>query len=304
MTATNPITPVNPVATTPVNTAPISPTTNVNQAQREANIASRQATPAPITPAPIVPTVATPAPVEATVTPTPTPTQTPFQQAQAESEKIKAQNEAQMKLNTQQADLKAQERQQVAQETAKANTPVNQKDVLNALVSGVSVAPQNTAAYRNAQMQYKTYQKFATMTPTQLVDNMKMGEIGTETAQLLASNPNYIKAKEDFDKFQKNQSINNMIKSVAEGATGKTTAVDHYQNASDAIAKKLGITETNADAFARIVSQDPETLQLTKTVSNIAKQLNTLNTERNAVYEDLKKQYPDLSPSAIMTLMA
>ena len=79
-----------------------------------------------------------------------------------------------MKLNTQQADLKAQERQQVAQETAKANTPVNQKDVLNALVSGVSVAPQNTQAYRNAQMQYKTYQKFSTMTPTQLVDNMKM----------------------------------------------------------------------------------------------------------------------------------
>jgi hypothetical protein len=303
MTATN-VAPVTPVAT-PVNTAPISPTTNVNQAQREANIASRQATPVtpvtPVTPAP----VATPAPVESTITPTtPTTAQTPFQQAQAESEKIKAQNEAQMKLNTQQADLKAQERQQVAQETAKATTPINQKDVLNALVSGVSVAPQNTAAYRNAQMQYKTYQKFATMTPTQLVDNMKMGEIGTETAQLLASNPNYIKAKDDFDKFQKNQSINNMIKSVAEGATGKTTAVDHYQNASDAIAKKLGITETNADAFARIVSKDPETLQLTKTVSNIAKQLNTLNTERNAVYEDLKKQYPDLSASAIMTLMA
>lgn len=298
------VAPIAPVATPPVNTSPISPTTNVNQAQREANIASRQATPAPITtPAPVVPTVETPKPVEASVTPT-TPTQTPFQQAQAESEKIKAQNEAQMKLNTQQADLKAQERQQVAQETARANTPTNQKDVLNALVSGVSVAPQNTPAYRNAQMQYKTYQKFATMTPTQLVDNMKMGEIGTETAQLLASNPNYIKAKEDFDKFQKNQSINNMIKSVAEGATGKTTTVDHYQNASDAIAKKLGITETNADAFARIVSKDPETLQLTKTVSNIAKQLNTLNTERNAVYEDLKKQYPDLSASAIMTLMA
>lgn len=257
---------------------------------------------APTTPTnPVVQNVST---TPATTDATPWITSTTFQQAQAESEKIKAQNEAQMKLNTQQADLKAQERQQVAQETARANTPTNQKDVLNALVSGVSVAPQNTSAYRNAQLQYKNYQKFATMTPSQLVDNMKMGEIGTETAQLLASNPNYIKAKEDFDKFQKNQSINNMIKSVAEGATGKTTAVDHYQNASDAIAKKLGINETNADAFARIVSQDPETLQLTKTVSNIAKQLNTLNTERNAVYEDLKKQYPDLSASAIMTLMA
>ena len=300
-----------PTTPTPPTPAP-APTVNVQEQMAGKNVAERQAirngiptTPTPVTPTP-TPTVATTPPVSQAPVQDPTPwiTQSSFQQAQAESEKIKAQNEAQMKLNTQQADLKAQERQQVAQETARANTPTNQKDVLNALVSGVSVAPQNTSAYRNAQMQYKNYQKFATMTPSQLVDNMKMWEIGTETAQLLASNPSYIKAKEDFDKFQKNQSINNMIKSVAEGATGKTTAVDHYQNASDAIAKKLGITETNADAFARIVSKDPETLQLTKTVSNIAKQLNTLNTERNAVYEDLKKQYPDLSASAIMTLMA
>ena len=52
------------------------------------------------------------------------------------------------------------------------------------------------------------------MSPTQLLDNMKMGEIDTETSQLLASNPNYIKAKEDFDRFQKNQSINNMVRST------------------------------------------------------------------------------------------
>lgn len=52
------------------------------------------------------------------------------------------------------------------------------------------------------------------MTPQQLLDNMKMGEIDTETSQLLASNPNYVKAKEDFDRFQKNQSINNMVRST------------------------------------------------------------------------------------------
>ena len=95
-----------------------------------------------------------------------------------------------------------------------------------------------------------------------------------------------------------------MIKSVTNGAIGKTTEVDAYQKASDEVAKKLGINETNADAFASIVANDPETLQLTKTVSNIAKQLNTLNTERNTVYADLKQQYPDLSASSIMTLMA
>lgn len=95
-----------------------------------------------------------------------------------------------------------------------------------------------------------------------------------------------------------------MIKSVSSGVTGKTEEVDYYQNASDTVAQKLGINETNADAFARIVANDPETLELTQSVSNITKQLNTLNTERNTAYKELKSQYPTLSTSAIMTLMA
>lgn len=95
-----------------------------------------------------------------------------------------------------------------------------------------------------------------------------------------------------------------MIKSVSSGVTGKTEEVDYYQNASDTVAKKLGINETNAEAFTRIVANDPETLELTQTVSNITKQLNTLNTERNTAYKELKAQYPTLSTSAIMTLMA
>lgn len=95
-----------------------------------------------------------------------------------------------------------------------------------------------------------------------------------------------------------------MVQSVANGVTGKTETVDYAQKASDSLANKLGIDQTNAEAYATIVSQNPEVVQLTKTVSNITKQLNTLNTERNAVYADLKSQYPDLSASAIMTLMA
>lgn len=95
-----------------------------------------------------------------------------------------------------------------------------------------------------------------------------------------------------------------MIKSVANGATGKTEEVNYTQQASDALAKKLGINETNADAYARIVAKDQEVVQLTQSVSSITKQLNDLNTERNAVYADLKKQYPDMSASAIMTLMS
>lgn len=209
-----------------------------------------------------------------------------------------------MELNKQKSQLAIQERKQQEADAKIANTPTDQKSILTSLVSGVSVPNQNTAAYRNANVQYKNYQKFNSMTPTQLLDNMKMGEIDTATSQLLASNPNYIKAKEDFDKFQKNQSINQMVKSVTNGATGKTEEVDYAEKASSDLARKLGIDQTNQEAYATIVSQNPEVVNLTKTVSSITRQLNTLNTERNAVYEDLKSQYPTLSASGIMTLMA
>lgn len=100
-----------------------------------------------------------------------------------------------MKLNTQQADLKAQERQQVAQETAKANTPTDTQGILNSLVSGVLVAPQKSGNYINAKFQYDQYSKFNAMTPTQLLDNLKQGQIGTEMDKLLSQNSNYVQAK-------------------------------------------------------------------------------------------------------------
>ena len=40
-----------------------------------------------------------------------------------------------MALNKQQADLKTQERKQIAQETAQANIPTDTKGILNALVT-------------------------------------------------------------------------------------------------------------------------------------------------------------------------
>ena len=69
------------------------------------------------------------------------------------------------------------------------------------MIAGVKLPPQNTKAFRNAEVTYKSYQKFASMTPSQLVDNLKMNEIGTEMNQLLSQNPNYIKAKQDYDKI-------------------------------------------------------------------------------------------------------
>lgn len=56
-----------------------------------------------------------------------------------------------------------------------ANTPVlmNQKDIVSALVSGVSVPEQNTQAYRNATVVANQFKKFNSMTDVQLLDNLK-----------------------------------------------------------------------------------------------------------------------------------
>jgi len=306
------------------NVAPVAPTPEVKP------------TPAPTTTTPLTPTqtmqgvngetfqvaptnaqwlstpTQTPAPVQAQVTPpettvasavTPTPTPEIAPTPLDKTAEIKAKNEAQMALNKQKSELAIQDRKQAEADAKLASTPTDEKGVLNAFMTWASVPKQNTSAFRNAEFKYNNFKKFSTMTPTQLLDNMKMWEIGTETATLLAQNPNYIKAKEEFDKFQKSQSINNMMKSVTWGVTGKTDGLDYYWKAQSDVAKKLWVNETNAEAFARIVWGNELVQTLTKTVSDTAKQLNTLNTERNAVYADLKKQYPDMSASAIMTLM-
>lgn len=92
--------------------------------------------------------------------------------------------------------------------------PKDEKSVLNALISGVSVPKQNTPAYRNAELKANNYRKYASMTPTQLLDNMKMGEISSEMDQLLASNPNYAQAKQKLNEFQKTQNLNKTMSNI------------------------------------------------------------------------------------------
>lgn len=79
-----------------------------------------------------------------------------------------------MALNKQKSELAIQERKKAAEDAKLAAIPTDQKSILTSLISGVSVPEQKTQAYRNAQFQYKNYQKFNAMTPQQLLDNMKM----------------------------------------------------------------------------------------------------------------------------------
>lgn len=136
------------------------------------------------------------------------------------------------------------------------------------------------------------------MTPSQLTTAMKNGDIDTSTSELLVNNPNYQQAKAEYDKIRKTKSINNAITAVYNGTTGTPTTTDYNQTASDSITSKLGIDETNADAYARIVSNDHDVLRLTTDVSNYGRQLSELNTMRNDAIKDLKAQKGDMNPSA------
>lgn len=207
-----------------------------------------------------------------TTTPEVKPTElTPFQKAQIESEKIKAQNEAKMKENEQKAQLESKK----AQETTQASIPTNQKDILASLIGGISVPKQNTLAYRNANKQYEEYQRFAWMTSTQLLDNLKQWQVSSTMSNLLASNPAFQQAKQQYDKVIRTNNINRTMTEIGNWMTGKVEApVDYFQELSDKILKQLGISDmTTEEAFTTYVKEDKDVLNYTQQLSSVNSQL-------------------------------
>ena len=85
---------------------------------------------------------------------------------------------------------------------------MNQDDIVKSLIAGVTVPEQKKAAYRNAVKISEEFKKFNAMTDTQLLDNLKQGQIGSQMDSLLNQNPNYAKAKEKLSKEQKIASLN------------------------------------------------------------------------------------------------
>ena len=295
--------PVNPapLAPQPIVNAPVDQTTGLSKPLEPVAQNTQNPTPAP-TPTPVTTVTAEvkpPEPVKTEVASTTT--QTPFQQAQAESEKIKAQNEAILAQNKQKADLATQERQTIAQETAKANTPVNQKDIVTALISGQSVPVQKTMAYNNAVVQANEYKKFVGMTSTQLLDNLKQWQIGTEMSSLLANNPQFIKAKAEQEKIQKTDSINRAVQIATNVISGKETPV--VNDLANIEAKYSAPIWTNAQAYEQWVVQNPDVISAWLQVKQLAKNIADVTTTYNQALKDLKSQYPDMPASALLTLM-
>lgn len=255
-----------------------------------------------VTPPPVTQTTQT-APTPAPVTPTDVTPTTPVVDKNSE---IKAKNEAQMAINKQQADLREQERQKIAKETANATTPTDTQGILNSFIAWTPVAPQKSGNYINAKFQYDQYSKFNAMTPTQLLDNLKQGQIGTEMDKLLSQNANYVQAKWELDKIQKTNNINNNIKTIYGGVTGQTTKTpDYLWMVSNDLMAKLGLDKdmTSAEAFSQYVTGDQKIVDYTNQLSNVNRQIADTSNLINDGIKSLKAKKGDMPADALVVLL-
>lgn len=178
-----PVTPVAPMPVAPVTPiapigppAPVAPPPNVNQAQHDANVASRQAQ----IQAGTIPAVGvnTPAPVAQKADPTPGINPTTSAQANAESEKIKAQNDAQIALETHKSNLTQQSQKQATQQANNALAS-DEGAILNTMRTGgiVPEAVKSSPYYQTAQQTYNKLQQYANYSTGDMVTAMNQGAI-------------------------------------------------------------------------------------------------------------------------------
>jgi len=308
----NPVAPVLPTpAPLPANTSPESPTKNVNLAQREANIASRQAQiqagtiPAVWTSVtPQAEQVQAPALVVEPVTPvtpkadaTPWITQDAFQQAKSESEKIKVQNDAIMAQNKQKSDL-AREDLKLAtdQKTAEAKQAQDQANtalandevaIFNTLKVGgmIPEAVKSSPFYKSAQDTFNKVRAFSTYSVNNLVWAMNNGSLlpGTKLYNELLNDPAMKQKLTEAQTFTAKQPVD----------LTKVT-----QNVSDSI---LSSNPTLATALADWVitmdeynqaTNNPEVVAKAKDVETKTNKYNELKAEYDGIEDQVNAQFP------------
>lgn len=340
---------------TPVNNAPISPTSNINQLQHEINIQNRQNS---VTPTPVPSLIGTqwtnenlPSQLNSTdqstidrmtlewkfwnipwsepnvlnwqvdniqktspkvqITNSTTPP-VDFNawlgreaDISANLDKFKSQNMTpdQIKQASGYATADQNKKNQIDAFLGASTAPVlmDQKSIVNALISGQTIPVQKTQAYNNAVVQANEFKKFNGMTSTQLLDNLKQGQIGTEMQSLLSQNPNFAKAKAEQEKIQKTDSINRATQMASNVISGKTTPpVNDLANIE---AKYSAPAWTDAQAYEQYVTQNQDVVTAWLQVKQLAKNIADVTTTYNQALKDLKSQYPDMPASALLTLM-
>lgn len=181
------------------------------------------------------------------------------------------------------------------------NTPMNQDDIVKSLIAGVTVPEQKTAAYRNAVKISEEFKKFNAMTDTQLLDNLKQGQIGSQMDSLLNQNPNYAKAKEKLSKEQKIASLNRAGRYMLSAANWQEIQTEDKLNKVEA--KYNAPIWANQQAYEDFIVKNPDVIKYGTQLKSINSQILEISTTYTDALKQLKKDYPDMSPSALITLM-
>lgn len=299
-----------PPAPTPTQAPTTSHTEAINKQQLADNKAKRQEmiskgeipavwtkAPTPVAPTP-TPAPTPVAPVETVPTPvkeTPVATDTTAQ----DQAKIQAESQAKMEQEKLKADLALKTEQQKAQESI----PTTSTDIYNALVSGQSVAPQKTGAFREAQFKYSLYKRYNAMTPSQLVTSIKNGQIGSELSSMLAQSPNYIQAKQQYEQEKKVEDVNSSIRNIYNSSNNIVEEEeDPFVKITNDIIKEFGYDQdqTALSAFQQYVENDPAIKQYTTALSGTNQQIYDTQTLLNDAVKDFSKQKGDMPVSSFV----
>jgi hypothetical protein len=244
----------------------------------------------------------TPTPPPVTTPETPAPAQTPTTTAPVDKTvEIKAQTDAQMAINKQQADLKEQERQKLAQETAQANTPKTASDMYNIIASkqDVPLALKNTGAYRVANNRYQRVNQYVNMTPTEVNQAFTNGKLieGSQTFEDLKSlNPKLAQDAINLRKVNGNKTNIFTYTNNPDGTPVKTNNLEkqfaeQYEEDHPDIIELIKST-FNTPSYAEMQAQinTPEVKALQDKATAIESEMNGLQTDMESVDKDVEKE--------------
>jgi seryl-tRNA synthetase len=132
---------------------------------------------------------------------------------------------------------------------------------------------------------------------------MKTGKIGTELSSMLASSPNYIQAKAQYEKEKQVEDINSSIRNIYNPTNNVVVEEeDPFVKITNDLIKEYGYdqNETALSAFQQYVENDPAIKQYTTALSGTNQQIYDTQTLLNDAVKDFSNQKGDMPISSFV----
>ncbi len=174
------------------------------------------------------------------------------------------------------------------------NKPMTQQGMTDTMLAGGEVPQQTSSDFRNATFTANKMKTLNGMSPTQLMSELKNGNISTTIDQRLAGNANYQQAKALYEKEQKTNTMNQVMTTAIGGLKGQEIQQDASIEAiSDQLIKKYGLEQgiTNEQAYSQYVKSDPTLQTATTQLSGVNRQIADINQALTDGVKSMKAQY-------------